>query len=205
MSKCKERWKYALGYFVAPLKAAFKDKLEFFLWVLFVIFAGQSGTIINVINRCVFGDMKLTQSILADSVSGNFYTFSLVIITSAIGSLFIKLTERREHEHRRITVLFVAIFFMLSLFNAVFFSFATQDYAKEYADVSLSNITVDGWQLIFFVVAVFAAVYTMGLTKISKYPEFDHLEQYKNEEKRNINKLQEGNNVQNNEADGIAI
>lgn len=205
MSSCKKKFKYSLEYFVAPFQAAVKDKLEFFIWILFVIVAGQSGTIINVINRCVFGNMELSQSLLADSVSGNFYTFSLVIVTSAIGSLFIKLTEKRENEHRRITVLFVAIFFMLSLFNAVFFSFATQHYAKEYCKVPIEEIGIDWWQLIFFILAVFAAVYTLGLTKISKFPEYDHLEKHKIEEEHNINKLQIGASIHNNEVEGIAL
>lgn len=80
-----------LLYLKSIVEVVWKHRLDFFLWFLFVVIAGQLGTIINFINRCVFDRWTLSQSLLADSVSGNFYTFALVLVTSTIGNIFIKL------------------------------------------------------------------------------------------------------------------
>ena len=94
-----------LLYLKSVVEVIWKHRLDFFLWLLFVVIAGQLGTIINFINRCVFDGWALSQSLLADSVSGNFYTFALVLVTSTIGNIFIKLTLQPDYITINITLL----------------------------------------------------------------------------------------------------
>ena len=42
------------GAIFVPFIVCFKHKVEFFLWGMFVVVAGQLGTIINVVNRTLF-------------------------------------------------------------------------------------------------------------------------------------------------------
>ena len=46
------------GSIIGPFLICFKHGSEFFIWALFVIVAGQLGTIINIINRFVFQGWK---------------------------------------------------------------------------------------------------------------------------------------------------
>lgn len=190
-------------YLKSIVEVVWKHRLDFFLWFLFVVVAGQLGTIINFINRCVFDDWAISQSLLADSVSGNFYTFALVLVTSIIGNIFIKLACKSEHDHRKAIVVFVAICFFLILFDAVFFSFATQDYAKEYKNVNIIDIHIDYWQIAFFILAILAAIFSFGLERIDRHSEYDFLDQ----ENRNVKKLADNNQQQfvTQTEDGVAL
>lgn len=194
-----------IEYLKAPLSAAVKNGLDYFLWIVFLIVAGQLGTIINIINRCVFHGWHLKNSLLADSISGNFYTFSIVLVTSVLGSLVINYMGRKSHEHKRITITAIVLAFLFCLINAVFFSSATQDYAAEYENVAAASIGVDWWQLIFYVLSFFVATYLFGLERIANYREYDRLEQYGRGEKANIAKLQKGKNINNGQAGDIAL
>ena len=191
-----------LLYLKSIIEVVCKHRLDFFLWFLFVVVAGQLGTIINFINRCVFGEWALSQSLLADSASGNFYTFALVLVTSTIGNIFIKLTCKSEHDHRKAIVVFVALCIFLMLFDAVFFSFATQGYAVEYKNVATANIRFDWWQIVFFILAIIAAILSFGLERIDGHKDYN----YRDDENKTVRDL-----VRNEQqpvtqtADGIAL
>lgn len=191
-----------LLYLKSVVEVIWKHRLDFFLWLLFVVIAGQLGTIINFINRCVFDEWALSQSLLADSASGNFYTFGLVLVTSTIGNIFIKLTCKSEHDHRKAIVVFVALCLFLMLFDAVFFSFATQGYAAEYKNVIVKKIHCDWWQLTFFILAIFASILSFGLERIDRHKEYDFLD----EENKRVKEL--ANNEQQSvtqTSDGIEL
>lgn len=176
-------------YYLAPFRIIKDHKMEFVLWMVFVILAGQLGTIINIVSRCIFGDMTISQSLLADSVSGNFYTFSLVLIASLVGSYFIRLLvpDHPEYpEHRRLIVPFVALALMLMLFSAVFFSFQTRDYGVEWKSVAPELIRIDICQVIFFALTVIVAIFAFGLDRMYKHREYDEMAKYRNEENKNV-------------------
>ena len=191
-----------LLYLKSIVEVVWKHRLDFFLWFLFVVIAGQLGTIINFINRCVFGGWYLSQSLLADSVSGNFYTFALVLVTSTIGNIFIKLTCKSEHDHRKAIVVFVALCIFLMLFDAVFFSFATQGYAVEYKNVATANIRFDWWQIVFFILAIIAAILSFGLERIDGHKEYNYLDD-ENKTVRDLVRNEQQPVTQT--ADGIAL
>ena len=95
-NQSKKRWPdRAIDYFAkrnskfwgslfVPFIVGFKHKVDFFLWGMFVIVAGQLGTIINVVNRTLFQnpDWSFPQALYPDSVFGSFYTYALVLIAS---------------------------------------------------------------------------------------------------------------------------
>lgn len=183
------------NYLSAPFEIVWKDRSDYLLWIVFLIFAGQLGTIINIINRCVFHGWPLKNSLLADSVSGNFYTFSIVLVTSVLGSLVINYIGRTRHEHKRMTITVIVLTFLFCIFNAVFFSSATQDYAAEFETVEKSCIVVDWWQLIFYLFSILLSTYMFGLERISKHSEYNRLETYSRSEKSHIKGLQDGANL----------
>lgn len=178
-----------LKYYLAPFWIIRKHKLEFALWMVFVIFAGQMGTVINIVSRHIFGEMTISQSLLADSVSGNFYTFSLVLIASLVGSYFIRLIVPVNPEHRRLIVPFVAISLVLMLFSAVFFSFQTRDYGVDWKAVAPELIQIDFWQVLFFSLSVLIAIYAFGLDRMHLHKEYDEMAEYRENEDNNVASL----------------
>ena len=44
-----------------PFKMCKKHLLQFFIWGMFVIIAGQLGTIINIVQRVIFDDWSIYQ------------------------------------------------------------------------------------------------------------------------------------------------
>ena len=193
------------AYLTAPFRAAFRERLDYFFWILFLIIAGQLGTIINIINRCVFHNWNLKNSLLADSVSGNFYTFSIVLVTSVLGSLVINYIGRKNHEHKKFTITSIVLALFFCIMNAVFFSSATQDYAAEFEFVDKTTITIDWWQFAFYALSIIIATCLFGVERMPRYRDMDILEAYGRGEKNNIKKLQAGNSIQNGKADDIDV
>ena len=191
------------NYLKAPFEALWKDSFYYFLWLLFLIVAGQLGTIINIINRCVFHGWRIENSLLADSVSGNFYLFSIVLVSSVLGSLVINYIGRKNHEHKRATVMAIVLSFLFCIINAVFFSSATQDYAAEFETIDKSSITVDYWQSAFYILSILVATYLFGLERIHGHREYDRLEAYGKNEKSNIKRIQKGAGI--NKEEDIAL
>ena len=182
--------KERLKYYFAPFKIICEHWMEFLLWLVFVIIAGQLGTLINIVSRCIFNNMSISQSLLSDSSSGNFYTFSLVMISSLVGTFFIRLLVPAMPEHRRIIVPFVAVSFIIMLFSAVFFSFQTnQSVGIDYKGVKPADISIDWWQLGAFLISVFIAVYAFGLERLHKHREYNEMTEYHNREKENVDNL----------------
>lgn len=170
-----------LKAFIIPFLTIRKHKIDFFLWFLFVIFAGQLGTIINLISRVLFGEWDVSHSLYADSIFGNFYTYALVLMASILGPIFIRLIHKNngKPEFRTIVILFTSILVFLIFFTGIFFSFATQDCAKEYQNTE--GIKIDIKQLIFFVVSILVSIYSFGIERMSEHEENiqyddDHLE-----------------------------
>lgn len=155
-------WKALLCPFLVTLE----HLTETFIWVLFVIFAGQLGTIINIIRRSVFLGWDVSVALIPDSISGTFYTFSLVLIASLLAPLFVSYFKDEKPNYQHISSVLVALMFFVMIFCAVFYSFAASDTATsmDYSKLIAADVKVDGWQLAFFIIAIVLAVYCHGFS-----------------------------------------
>lgn len=155
---------------IAPLFICFEHKIESFLWLMFVIVAGQLGTIINVIQRWVFGGWDFMPSLVPDSKSGSFYTFALVMIASLLGPIFIRIVNKKTPEYRPITIVFVTILIFSLLLCGLFYSFETQNpKLANFATLKNRDIFVDVKQLVFFILAVLFSWYSFGLSLLPEH------------------------------------
>lgn len=146
------------------------DKLKFFVWIMFIIVASQLGTIINLIQRVLFGDWEFCQSICADSSSGNFYTFSLVLIASLLNPMFQRFIDNHDFNYRRIGVAFTTVSIFSLIFCAVFFtSSGHNEVLKGFKNIPTKDIGIDWWQLLFFCVAILSAFYSFGLDYLKEF------------------------------------
>ena len=143
-----------------------KHLIETFLWVMFVIFAGLLGPIINVIRRSVFMGWDFSVALIPDSLSGTFYTFSLVLVASLLAPLFISFSKDEKPNYQHIGMVLVTLMFFTMIFCAVFYSFAASDTAlvQDFSKLTRDNVSVDFWQLLFFIIAIVFAIYCHGFS-----------------------------------------
>lgn len=152
---------------IAPFCMCKEHKLQFFLWVMFIVVASQLGTIISLIQRVIFGNWEIRQALCSDSVSGNFYTFSLVLIASLLAPLFSKIIEDKKYNYRSIGIVFTTILIFSLIFCAVFFASSTHDITfQDYRKIASKDIDVDWYQLGFFVLTILLAWYSFGFSKL---------------------------------------
>ena len=171
-------------------------KVKTFLWFMFVIVAGQLVTIINIIQRTVFDNWPIGRALIPDSLSGNFYTFSLVLLASLLGPLFIDFIKDEKPHYRKIGMVFVTILIFTIILCAVFYSFATHNISNsniDYNNLRNSDICVDIPQLIFYICALVFARYYFGYSLLEHHEKDIHLsdEEYRDREELEKENLSE--------------
>lgn len=173
-----------------PLKVIKLKKGTFFLWLLFTIIAGLLGPIINIANNCGFNDLPISLSVFEDSRAGTFYTFSIVLIASAIGSLFLNLLDSSD-SFKKMKLYFMALCIFPLFFGGIFYSSFTQKQKEElkvsfleqsgkaYPKNTYSTdvqIIVDKKQLILFLIALAISIYAFCLQYMNANPsEFEEI------------------------------
>lgn len=190
-----------------PLYICSHHKVEFFLWIMFVIVAGQLGTIINIIQRVVFDGWNIQSAIIPDSISGNFYTFSLVLLASLLGPLFIEFIKKEQPHYRKIGVIFVTILIFTIILCAVFYSFATHNIINvDYANIKRINAKPDIPQLFFYIIAILFSWYYFGYLLLGRHePEIRLSDEYQNQEEQTKEKLTEECSHLTNDGEGIEV
>jgi len=143
-------------YITAPFKVILEKKSEFFIWFLFTIITGQIGIIANFIVRYYSCETPFYNSIYMDSINGSFYTFSIALIASLLGPIFINFINIKKIKFRTLKT-FTIIF-------AIFFLFITGlIYATIQANSSLMrtniNLEIDKTQLTTYLIAIILASY----------------------------------------------
>jgi len=139
-----------------PLRVISEKKSEFIIWLLFTIVTGQFGIFANLIVRAYTNDTSISQSLLIDSMNGSFYTFSIALVASVLGPIFINFINSKKLPFRTLKTftIIIAIFY---LFVAAIIYAAVQ--ANESSNTSAQTISVDFSQLILYVIAIAFAIY----------------------------------------------
>lgn len=175
---------------------------------MFVIVAGQLGTIINIIQRTVFDNWQIKKALIPDSVSGNFYTFSLVLLASLLGPLFIDFIKDEKPHYRKIGMVFVTILIFTIILCAVFYSFATHNISNiDYTNLKNNDICVDVPQLIFYICALVFAWYYFGYSLLAHHERDIRLsdEGYHELEESEKENLQEQASIVKDDGKGVKI
>lgn len=141
---------------IDPFKVISEKKSEFVIWAIFTIVTGQIGIVANFIVRTYTSDTSVISSIYKDSINGSFYTFSIALVASMLGPIFILLINNDRLQFRTIKV--------FTIISAILFLFVTGTiYASVQANVSVSedivNYKVDYTQLIIYFFAIILASY----------------------------------------------
>lgn len=177
---------------ISPFCICWKYKVESFIWVMFVIVAGQLGTIINLIRRWVFGDWDFFPALGPDAVSGSFYTFALVLIASLVAPIFIRFIKKEKPEYRSISAVYLTVLIFSLVLCAIFYSFATNDInSVDFSKLSNDDMKADWKQLTFFFLSLIFAWYSFGLSHLSPHENQLCLDDYQELDDNARNELSE--------------
>ncbi|EIQ1511885.1 hypothetical protein BBL91_08835 [Vibrio parahaemolyticus] len=168
-----------LQYIVDPFKVIKNDKLEFFIWFVFTIFAGQLGILANIIIRYFSHSIPVSQSIYLDSAAGSFYTYAIAIAASALGPLFANFIKNKKPEFTSLKIVsIILVIFFLVLSGVIYAAVQIKSLTSE--PLSL-DLVLDVPQFTIYVLAIFIGLYTYCLLKISS-PDYSHLDDSFNEQ-----------------------
>lgn len=162
-------------YIFDPFKVIKDNKLEFFIWFVFTILAGQLGILANIIIRYFSHSMSISQAIYLDSASGSFYTYAIAVAASALGPLFANFIKNKKPEFTSIKIVFIIVVMFFLILSGIIYA-AVQIKALSASGIPMDvNLTLDMPQLTIYVLSIFIGLYTYCLLKIST-PGYEHLE-----------------------------
>ncbi len=149
--------------FIEPLRLIKANDLPFKYWLLFTILAGQSGIILNIIIG-VYRDNESIWCILEDSyLNGEFYTYSIALLSSMIGLVFLDLISADSQHFRQIKLNTIIIGALLLGFSAVTYPF-------------MSKGDLEWTQLVIYILSISLAIYFYALLKLEEnHKKFEHL------------------------------
>jgi len=174
MKKYKDVCLFILRRVVDPFSVIKLDKLSFFLWFTFTVFAGQLGIVVNILIRKFGHSMDVGQSIYLDSASGIFYTFSIALAASALGPLFANFITNKSKVIEFTSLKIISIVFII--FFLIFSSIIYASVQKVTLAIGEEpNLVIDWPQLLIYVIAIFISTYAYCLIRIKK-PEYAHLD-----------------------------
>lgn len=168
-----------LRYIIDPFKIIKDNKLEFFIWFVFTILAGQLGIVANIIIRYFSYSLSISQSIYLDSISGSFYTYAIAIAASALGPLFANFIKNRKPEFTSIKIVsIIFVIFFLVLSGIIYAAVQMKSLSSQPINFEL---IIDWPQLIVYILSIFIGLYTYCLLNITS-PEYGHLDDSFNEQ-----------------------
>lgn len=144
-----------------------RKPMSFFLFCLFTVFAGQIGILINLIIRVSSGKFSLVESLYLDSISGSFYTFSIALIASALGPLFVNFVEKSPTEFRSIKITTISITIFILFFTGIFYSISTTNPES----IGIISFGIDWPQLSFFLLAIVISLFSFNLLELENFKD----------------------------------
>lgn len=160
MSKDWQILKKSLSY---PFDAIRKNKREFFIWIVFTVICGQMGIIANIIIRYYSHSIPLDQSIYIEGSSGSFYTFSIALIASALGPMFVTFFSSKL-EFKTIKIISIILLIILLQLSGIIYA-ATQ--SKDLILPNSNELTFGLTQPIIYVISIVLVGYTFGVLKLN--------------------------------------
>lgn len=190
-----------------PFIQCWEHKSKSLLWIVYIIIGGLLGVVINLINRWICGDMSFQEALYAESLSGTFYTYAIVLISSAIGPVFFNISESRSLHFADIKAYTITICIFVMFFCAIFYSNLENKNSLNLNLSEKNNFVVDWSQLIFFILSVLLAIYAFGLEYLDQHPDknkdIDSSAEYRKNEEEQVKKLEDTNPTST--RDGIPI
>ena len=160
-------------HLVHPFKIIEENVSEFFIWILFTVIAGQFGILANLIVRSYTSGVTITQSLLEDSLNGSFYTFSIALVASMLGPIFIEIIKSKTLTFRTLkTFTIIASIFYLFIAGVIYASVQSTNSNFQ----SATDLKIDFSQLIIYISALIFATYGYCVLRLERRgKDFQHI------------------------------
>jgi len=156
-----------------PICILQKIKAIFWVWFLFVIIVGQFGIIASIAYHFKnYGFCGILTSLIKNLNSGNFYTFSIALLASSLGAIFIDYLLNKNIKFKEYKVVVSAFVFLVIIFMGLFYSFlfTHESIALNFIDntvsqkkVDMPQMNFDILQFSFFIMSVLLSIYIFCL------------------------------------------
>ena len=149
---------------ITPLGAIGESRIEFAVWFLFTVIAGQLGIIFNIIYRSIFSSYSLKQAIYMDSINGSFYTYSIALLATSIGIIFVNFFENTIIQFKVVKIFTLMAVLFSWLFASIFYAYSQ---SKE-TPLNFENMSfqIDKAQSFFFLFSILIAIYAFSVIKL---------------------------------------
>lgn len=139
-----------------PFKVIREHKSDFVIWFLFTILTGQFGILANFIVRYYTSETSLASSIYIESTSGSFYTFSIALIASLLGPIFLNFikSDRIQFRTLKTFTIIIAIFYLF-ITGIIYASIQS----KNTSQLAFESFTIDATQMMIYIFAIVFASY----------------------------------------------
>jgi hypothetical protein len=134
-----------------PFKVVSEKKEHFLIWFLFTIVAGQIGIIANIIVRYYANATPITNSIYLESSNGSFYTFSIVLVASILGPLFINLINSEKLKFRTLKTFTIIIAGFFLLVTGIIYAAVQSQHTNQ---ILAKSFVIDWTQLLTYFISI---------------------------------------------------
>lgn len=139
-----------------PFKVINENKSDFLIWFLFTILTGQFGILANFIVRYYTSGTSLPNSIFIESTNGSFYTFSIALIASLLGPIFLNFIKSDKIQFRTLkTFTIIIAIFYLFITGVIYASIQSKSSGITF----FNNFKIDFTQTFIYIFAILFASY----------------------------------------------
>lgn len=158
-----------------PFQIYGKRRLTFMMWISFSLIGGAVGILVSILRHSIFTDgLNLGDAIQIELLNGAFYTYSIALIASVLGSVFINFVDNEHFKFRRYKVTLIAISVYALLFGGVMYALSINTYTAE--ELKKANIQFGWGQVVMLILAIVLSVYAFFVCKMDDHTDlFDDI------------------------------
>ena len=163
------------GSLLTPLRVFCKRRLTFVMWLLFSLVGGAVGIIVSILRHSIFTNgLDLEDALMIEVLNGAFYTYSIALIASVLGSVFINFVDNEQFRYRKYKVILIAISVYALLFGGIMYALSINSYTRE--EIANAAPPFSWGQLIILIFAVALSVYAFFVCRMDDHSDlFDDL------------------------------
>lgn len=153
------------------------------MWIAFSLIGGAVGIVVSILRHWLFTpDTSLYDAIIIEMINGAFYTYSIALIASVLGSVFINFVDNEQFRYRKYKLGLIAISVYALLFGGILYALSIHSYSKE--ELERIDIHFSWGQIVIMIIALVLSVYAFFVCRMDEHTDlFDDVVERFNETK----------------------
>lgn len=161
-----------------PFRIYRKRKLTFLMWIAFSLFGGAFGIIVSILRHWIFTELGFFESIKVEFLNGALYTYSIALVASVLGAVFINFVDNERLKYRVYKVPLIVISIYILLFGGVMYALSIYSYTSN--ELASKEAHFSWGQFLFLVFALIISVYSFFVCRMDEHTDLfdDVVEQF---------------------------